>query len=89
MKDLILKLVAKASGVGKLLEGIAGKKTYIAGVGLILVGAGHLLGSVASIDLTSLSAVLDLVKDLPSHPGTRELLEGFGLVGLRHAISTK
>ena len=85
MKDLLLKLMLKVSGAGKILGSVNGYKTYIAGAGLICLGLGHLLTGIAATDLTSLPAILDLVKQLPDSPGMLELLNGLGLVGLRHS----
>jgi hypothetical protein len=87
MKFLI-NLFAKISGAGKILGFLDGKKAYIGGGGLMLLGAGMVL-----VDLVPVLAAQDagalfaFVQTIPSHPGVQKLLEGFGITGLRHAFS--
>lgn len=72
----------------KLLDLFAklnGYKTYIAGVGLILSGIGAVL-----IDLShagSLSELFNLAVNLNASVEWGHVLEGLGLIGLRHAVA--
>ena len=88
MKKAILKLLGRYLGLNKLLSLVDGKKAYIGGAGLVLVGLGMLAGEVA-IAAQDSAALLELLSRLPQHPGTVKILEGLGVLGLRHALDKK
>lgn len=88
MKKAILKLLGRYLGLNKLLAAVDGKKAYLAGAGLILSGLGSLAAEIAAATQDS-AALLALLSNLPSHPGTALILQGLGLVGLRHAQDKK
>lgn len=88
MKDKLINLVAKLAGAGKALDFLDGKKSYIGAGGLILAGAGMVLVDLVPVlaakDTASLLAFLT---GLAGHPGVSKVLEGVGLLGLRHAVA--
>lgn len=88
MKNTLINLVAKLAGVGKALEFLDGKKSYIAGGGLILAGASMvLLDLVPVLAAKDAASILAFLTSAPSHPGVQKVLEGVGILGLRHAVA--
>lgn len=88
MKDMILNMVAKYLGAGKALDFLDGKKAYIGGGGLILVGAGLIaLDAVPALASKDMAKIVAFASTLATHPGTQKILEGVGILGLRHAVA--
>ena len=90
MKDFIVNIVAKYLGVNKALEWADGHKTYLAGAGLMLMGAAEiLLDAVPAIATKNPAAIAAFAASVPSNPGTAKFLEGLAVTGLRHAFAKK
>jgi hypothetical protein len=71
----LLSLIAKLNGY----------KTYIAGAGLILSGFGAVLIDLSHAD--SLSGLVSMAVNLNASVEWGHVLEGLGLIGLRHAVA--
>ena len=81
----VVNLGAKLSGAGKVLTWLNGKKSYLAGAGLVLAGAAGLLTEAAAV--TDAASALEFGKQLLTDPNWQKLLEGLGVLGLRHAVA--
>lgn len=98
MKNKLIELALKLTGLGKLMEKVNGGKTYLGGAVTILSGAAAVLSNVACILNKVLAAegagdILEIAKALPDDPCLKALLAGaaavgLGLsaIGLRHAV---
>ena len=88
MKDALINILAKMAGAGKFLSFVNGKKSYVAGGGLVLVGAGLVLVDLVPVlAAQDAAALLAFATALPSHVGVQKVLEGIGILGLRHAVA--
>lgn len=99
MKNLVVNLLAKATGLAGLIKGAAKSKTYIGG-GVILatgaaktlMGVAALLAAVAAVnDAAGLLALAQNAAQLPGlaeiRAGAQEVALGLVAVGLRHAVA--
>lgn len=87
MKNKLIELVLKFSGLGKVLEKVNGYKTYLGGLVSMLSGAGMVLTNAACIvnkalETQGLGDLLDLAKSIPDDPCGKAVLVGCGLVGI-------
>ena len=88
IKEFVIRLVMKQAGAEKVLGFLNGKKTYVAGGGLLLAGLSLILIDLAPVIATQDPAALyTFVVGLPAHPGAAKFLEGLGLLGIKHALS--
>jgi len=86
MKTWVIEMLGKMCGATELLKRVAGSKTYVAGVGLILTGAGALCAQVVGvIDAGTLAAWIEFGKGLPTNEGFLAISAGLGMVGLKHS----
>ena len=87
MKKGIIRLLAKYLGLEKALVWVNGRKSYVAGAGLILAGVAEVLAEAAPVLGTQdPSAILAFLTVVASHPGVQKVLEGVAVMGLRHAV---
>ena len=88
MKEMLMNFAAKWFGVNKVIDAIDGKKSYLGGGGLVLVGAGMiLLDAVPVVASKNATQIVMFVSGLAVHPGTHKVLEGLAVLGLRHAVA--
>jgi len=67
-----------------ILKTIATSKTYVAGIALILCGAGALIGEAAKIN--TIAEATELAGRIPTHPGTQMILAGLAAFGIGHKV---
>jgi len=67
-----------------IIKSIVTSKTYLAGLGLILCGAGALIGDAAKID--SVATAGAWAGSIPTHPGTQMVLAGLATFGIGHKV---
>ena len=85
MKDKIINMIAKFSGVEKAWSLLDGKKTYAAaalGILTSLAGLGVEIAPILAAHNTA--ALLAFIQQLPSDPSWLSLVASFGLLGLGH-----
>ena len=83
----IVNLLARFTGVGAVLTKLNGAKSYISGAVLFLAGLIALLNEILAIN--DANGLLVLAKGFLSDPAIRQMAEGLGILGLRHAIAKK
>lgn len=86
MKEKIINLIAKLSGLGKAWEWASGKKSYlVAAVGVLsgLAGLGADLLPLVSAQDTG--ALVKWITGLPSNPSWLLIIGSSGIGALRHA----
>ena len=99
MKNLIVNLLAKVTGLAGLLKSASKSKAYIGGGVLLatggaktLLGVASILAAVASVsDAAGLLALAQNAAQLPGlseiRAGAQEFALGLVAVGLRHAVA--
>ena len=80
----IINIIAKITGVSKVISAINGKKTYIGAVASILIGLGEVLAKLSVAADTA--SMLEIAKGLPNDPATLMLVGGFTALGIGHKI---
>jgi hypothetical protein len=88
IKDVVMNIVAKYLGAETALNFLDGKKAYLGGGGLVLIGAGMIaLDAVPALASKDMAKIVAFASTLATHPGTQKVLEGVGILGLRHAVA--
>ena len=80
----IINLFAWFSGANKVVAWLDGRKSYLSAAALILSGAAGLLTEVVA--LKDAAAIFEFAKKLPQDQALQLILNGLGILGLRHAI---
>ena len=88
MRNIVIGIIGKYLGINKALEWVNGYGTYLAGGGIMLMGAAQVLIDLAPVIATKDPAALAaFVSSLPANPGAHKFLEGLAVIRLRMAVA--
>ena len=85
MNSWMINLAGKVFGADSVVSKIVASKTYVVGIGMVLVGAGGLCAELANV--ADLAGLVALVKGLASDANFISISAGLGMIGLRHSNS--
>ena len=85
---MLINLLVKLSGAGKVWALLDGYKAYGSGGLLILSGLLPILAGLAPLLAAhDAGAIYTYLMALPSHEGWKLILEGLGIVGIAHRVA--
>lgn len=89
MKSLVINLIGKLAGAGKLLAAVGKSKGYLAGASMMLLALSGATGDVAKImeDGLTLAELLEFAKGFTKSSDFKLFLEGLAVVGIRHGVA--